>query len=161
MSIGLGVFDFAVVVLGYFLGVLADRANKRTLVFFGLLLFAVAGALTGYSFSWLFIIFGFLATTGDEAAGLSLWSWLHALDRDHAHDGLVAGVLTLAEDVGWTVGPILAGFAYWALGPSWAIVLGTTFLFITWLIYFATSHLHIHVPAGSLPPLPARRKHKQ
>jgi MFS family permease len=135
-TIGLGIFDFAVVVLGYILGTLVDRGNKRTFIFFGLLLFAIAGMFTGFNFNWLFLVFGFLATTGEEIADLSLWSWLHALDKDHANDGLVAGVLTLAEDLGWAIGPVFAGFAFWIVGGMWTIVLASGFLFLTWFFCF-------------------------
>jgi len=81
LSIGLGIFDFSIVALGLVLGNLADRVNKRTLVFFGLFLFSIAGAFTAFSFNWLFLIFGFMATTGDEMSSIALWSWLHNLDK--------------------------------------------------------------------------------
>jgi MFS family permease len=135
LGIGLGIFDFSVLALGFMLGNLADKVNKRTLIFFGLLIFAVSGALLGCNFGWLFIIFGFLATTGDEMAGLSLWSWLHSLDKDHAQDGTVAGVINLFDDLGWAVGPIAAGILYAWLGPTWTIVLGALPIFVVWLIY--------------------------
>jgi len=41
LGIGLGMFDFAIVALGFLLGNLADKSNKRALVFFGLLLFSL------------------------------------------------------------------------------------------------------------------------
>jgi MFS family permease len=129
LSLGLGVFDFAVVALGFALGSLADKGNKRTLIFFGLLLFSVSAFILSFNFNWLFLLFGFLATAGDEMASISLWSWLHALDRDHDADGIISSVINLAQDLGWAVGPAAAGVLYMLIGPSWTIATGAVLLF--------------------------------
>lgn len=160
LSLGLGIFDFAIVMLGFALGNLADKGNKRTLVFFGLLLFAISGMFLGFNFSWLFLIFGFLATTGDEMASISLWSWLHALDREHAHDGRLAGILSLSEDTGWAVGPILAGILYTLIGPSWTIVVGALLIFTVWVVYQFLIRAHAHKPNASIPQKPHRARHR-
>ena len=162
LGLGLGIFDFSVVILGFWLGTLADRFNKRTLVFFGLLIFAVAGMFLGFNFGLLFIIFGFLATTGDEMAGISLWSWLHALDHEHAHDGVVSSVICLFEDLGWAIGPMVAGFAYGIIGPSWTIVLGAFPIFIVWIIYqfMAPRHSPYALSGSDMPIKPYRPRHK-
>lgn len=162
LGLGLGIFDFAVVVLGFLIGNLADKANKRTLVFFGLLLFAISGVLLGFNFGWLFLIFGFLATTGDEMAGISLWSWLHSLDKDHAQDGTIAGVINLFDDLGWAVGPMAAGILYEMTGATWTIVFGAIPIFAVWLIYQFMMRRHpAHVLAPTeIPPKPHRREYK-
>ncbi len=161
LGIGLAAFDFAVVTLGYFLGSLADRSDKRTLVFFGLLMFSVAGMMLGFNFGILFILFGFLATTGDEMAGISLWSWLHALDKDHANDGLIAGVFSLFQDLGWAIGPMLAGVLYTLVGPRWTIVLGALPIFIVWIVYlFFIRHQPHRVADASVPAKPHRARLK-
>lgn len=134
LSIGLMIFDFSVLVVGFLIGHLTDTWNKQWLIFIGLLLFAVMAFLVGFHFGVLFIILGFLATTGDEMAGISLWAWLDHLDKDHAEDGLITGVISLAQDVGWTIGPIIAGFLYIFWGPSWTIAAGAAFIFVTWII---------------------------
>jgi MFS family permease len=159
-TIGLGIFDFAVVVLGYILGTLVDRGNKRTFIFFGLLLFAIAGMFTGFNFNWLFLVFGFLATTGEEIADLSLWSWLHALDKDHANDGLIAGVLTLAEDLGWAIGPVFAGFVFWIVGGTWTIVLASVFLFLTWIFCLIMMKTTWQDTSASTPERVRHPRHK-
>ena len=135
LSIGLAIFDFSVVVLGFLLGNLADTSNKRMLVFFGLLIFSVSGMIIGFDFGWVFIIFGFLATTGDEMAGISLWSWLHSLDKRHDEDGTVAGVINLFSDLGWAIGPFVAGILYTIIGPSLTILVCAVPIFIVWIIY--------------------------
>jgi MFS family permease len=132
-TVGLGIFDLSIVVLGYFIGLIVDSFGKKFLVAFGLLLFATMGMLTGLSFTWLFLLFGFMATAGEELAGLTLWAWLHSLDKDHAEDGSVAGIITLAEDIGWAIGPVFSGFAYTIVGLTWTIVFGSMTIFITWL----------------------------
>ncbi|MBI5621249.1 MFS transporter [Candidatus Falkowbacteria bacterium] len=156
----LGIFDFTVVLLGFFLGNLADRANKRTLVFFGLLLFAVAGMFLGFNFGWLFLVFGFLATTGDEMAGIALWSWLYTLDHKHANDGLLAGVLNVFDDLGWTIGPVVAGILYSLVGPAWTIAVGSSLIFCTWCIYQVFMRHHKYAPAADIPRRPQRKRHK-
>lgn len=161
LSVGLGIFDFAIVVFGFFLGKMADRSNKRALVFFGLLLFSLSGMLLGFNFNWLFLLFGFLATTGDEMAGISLWSWLHDLDREHANDGLVSGIINLFQDLGWAIGPILAGFLYTLIGPSWTIMSAALLLFATWIAY--QFFMKQHTPSSllsNIPQKPYRARHR-
>ncbi len=161
LGLGLGIFDFAIIVFGFLIGTIVDRGNKRLLIFYGLLLFAIMSILLGAFLGPLFLLFGFLATTGDETAGLSLWSWLHALDKAHAHDGAVAGALALAEDAGYTIGPIVAGFCYLLIGPGWTIAVGAVPLVLTWFIYtwFANVPLAT-LSAGLIPRMPMRPRHK-
>lgn len=132
LDFGLIVFDLAILFTGYFLGRLTDTWDKRWLVFWGMLLFSVSALLLGFNFGILFIVLGFLATTGDEMASVSLWAWLDVLDKKHSEDGLVTGALTLFEDLGWTVGPLLAGFLFESIGPTWTIVTGASCIFIAW-----------------------------
>jgi len=162
LGIGLGVFDLSVIVLGFILGNLADRANKRKLVFFGLLIFGVAATLTGFNLSWLFIIFGFMATTGDEMTELSLWSWLHTLDKDHANDGVVSGAINLFSDMGWAIGPIVSGFLYSLIGPTWTIVICALPILAVWIAYQFVIRKHpAHALEGFIvPPKPHRSRHR-
>ncbi|QQR82370.1 MFS transporter [Candidatus Campbellbacteria bacterium] len=133
-SIGLGVFDLAVVLLGAFFGKLADTTHKPFLVALGLFLFAGAGLLLGFNLNILFLLLGFIATAGDELSNVSLWAWLDTLDADHAQDGLVNGVITFFEDVGWAVGPAIAGALFTRIGPGGVIIVGASILCIVWLI---------------------------
>lgn len=162
LSLGLAIFDFSVVVLGFILGNLADTSNKRMLVFFGLLIFSVSGMIIGFNFGWLFIIFGFLATTGDEMAGISLWSWLHSLDRRHDEDGTVSGVINLFSDLGWSIGPFVAGVLYSIIGPSYTILVCATPIFMVWIIYqFILRRYHTSTERVlNVPKKPHRMRHK-
>ena len=163
LGIGLGMFDFAIVMLGFLLGNLADKSNRRSLVFFGLLLFSIAGMFLGFNFSWLFLLFGFLATSGDEMASISLWSWLHALDRDHDSDGAISGVINLFNDFGWAVGPIMAGVLYGLIGATWTIVISAVPIFLLWIIYQFVMHKHKHytlVTVLGAPVKPHRHRHR-
>ena len=159
MSLGLGVFDFGVVFLGFLLGRLADHGNKRMLVFFGLLLFSVSAMFLGFHLNWFFLLFGFLATAGDEISSISLWSWLHGLDHEHAHDGAVAGVITLFSDFGWAIGPILAGLLYPMIGASWTIAVGALAICFTWLFYEMFQKKHHPVCLPSVPDKPHVFRH--
>ena len=162
MGLGLAVFDFSVVVLGYVLGTLADRTDKKMLVFFGLLGFSIFGVLVGLNFGLLFILFGFLATTGEEMADISLWSWMHHLDKDHTADGTVSSVISFFEDFGWAVGPVVAGILYTLTGPALSISIGAAPLFIVWVIYYVFVHKHFpyKLHYSPLPHRIPRRKHK-
>jgi MFS family permease len=163
LGIGLGTFDLSIVLLGYILGNIADRFDKRALVFFGLIIFSVSGMVLGFNFGWLFLIFGFIATAGDEMAGISLWSWLYSLDKEHVHDGLISGVVKLFEDFGWAIGPAIAGVLFEFVGPSLAITIGAIPIFIVWIVYqfLMSSHkLQALSPAERAPKKPHRPRHK-
>ena len=162
MGLGLGVFDFSVVVLGYLIGWMADRLNHREMVFFGLLIFSVMGMLTGVQFGWFFIFFGFFATAGEEMAGISLWSWMHKLDAEHTADGTVSGVISLFHDLGWAIGPVAAGILYTLVGPSLAITLGALPILLVWIVYYFFVHPHFPYEALEvlIPYRPRTRKHK-
>lgn len=165
LGIGLGMFDLSIVILGFLLGSLADKRDRRSLIFFGLLLFSISGMLISFNFSWLFLLFGFLATTGDEMAGISLWSWLHALDKNHDQDGMISGVINLFSDFGWAIGPIIAGFLYTTIGPSWTILLSAIPILATWIIYqFILRTYSVHIPhisiAEFIPKKPHRHRHR-
>lgn len=161
LGIGLGIFDFAIVTLGFIIGTIVDNSDKRLLVFYGLLTFAIMGMALGFSFGPLFLLFGFLATAGDETTSLSLWSWLHSLDKEHAHDGATAGAISFSEDLGYTVGPILAGITFSMFGPTWAIVIGALPLLLVWFGYtFFVRPVHFPALALEIPQMPIRRRHK-
>ena len=163
LSYGLAVFDLAVVLLGAYLGKLADTGDKQWMVFYGLFIFATFGLLTGFMLNAWFLLFGFLATVGDELSAVSLWAWMNDLDRDHAEDGFVAGLITFAGDLGWTVGPILAGLLYVPLGPKWTIAVGAILAFFTWFVYALVPFRQLvagSVREHGLPPRVHRKKHK-
>lgn len=155
LGFGLSVFDLSIVVLGFFLGRMVDKGNQRILIAIGLVLFASAGVLISFNLNALFLLLGFLATTGDELSGLSLWKWLHTLDKTHAEDGLVSSVITFFSDTGWAVGPIVAGILYPLIGPEWTLFVGALFLCITVATYFALyRRKHVNI----VGPVPHRIK---
>lgn len=135
LGLGLGVFDFSVVVLGFFLGKVVDSFNKKILVLMGIIVFAVAGILLGSNFGFLFLLLGFIATSGDELTGLSLWAWLYTIDSHQEHYGLITGMIVIWDDLGWTTGPILGGVLYTFVGPSWSIAIGGVCVLINLAVY--------------------------
>ncbi|MBI4142656.1 MFS transporter [Candidatus Uhrbacteria bacterium] len=163
-GIGLGIFDAAIVLLGFLFGRLADRWDHRRLVFAGLLLFAIAGTFIGFSVGIWFLVLGFLATSGDETANIALWAWLHRLDTHHADDAAVAGAISMVQDFGWTVGPLMAGLLFNALGPSWTITIGAIPIFLAWIASAIVLHSRPRdtaVPALANIPRLHRRRHKR
>jgi MFS family permease len=160
LSIGLAIFDLAVVIAGFFIGQITDTWSKRWLIFWGLLLFAITAFLIGFDFGWIFLLFGFLATTGDEISSVSLWAWLDHLDQDHTEDGLIAGTISLARDLGWAIGPVIAGCFFQFLGATWTIACGSVLIFITWLISCVWTHRIPQDPFLRPPSTHAPRKHR-
>ena len=159
LGAGLSIFNFTIVLLGFLLGKLADKVPYKRLILVGLAVFAGVGMVIGFHLDWLFLLLGFLATMGDEMSSVALWRWLHTLDREHASDGAVAAVINLFNDIGWAVGPLIAGILYVPLGPGWTIFIGALFLLFTLLIYSETIYRLWPVrAAGSIPSKPHRAR---
>ena len=161
LGLGLGIFDFSVVILGFVLGKIVDSFNKKLLVLIGIIIFAVAGILLGMNFGFLFLLLGFIATAGDELTGLSLWAWMYSIDTHHEHYGLITGMISLFDDFGWTIGPIIAGILYTIIGPSWTIGIGGIMILINLITYVFL----VHYPLPSLlkkPPAhhPIKHRHR-
>ena len=103
LGIGMGMFDFAILITGTLLCTIVDKGNKKRMILRGFLLFAVMGMMLGIQFGYLFLVFAFLASVGDELSGLPLRAWLHQLDTEHTGDGILSGILNFFEDLGRTV----------------------------------------------------------
>ena len=95
----------------------------------------MSGIFLGFSNGLWFILIGFLGTVGDELSTLSLWAWLNYLDKENKDDGMIAGIFSLFNDLGWTIGPIGAGILYAKFGPEWAIAFGGGIIMIGWILY--------------------------
>ncbi len=157
LGFGLSVFDVTTVLSGGLFGRIADTDRKRLAIFFGLLLFATCAVLLGFHLNGWFLVFGFLAATGDDLSNVSLWAWMNRLSRTHAHDGVIAALVTFFEDLGWVVGPILGGLLYETVGISWAIVIGSGFVCVSWavgsVLLYRHRARHSHgVERPSVPP---------
>lgn len=161
-AISLGIFDAAIIVLGFAFGYLAGRFHKKTLIIAGLLLFGATAALLGFYEGLFFLLFGFLATMGDELSSISLWTWLTHLDKDHSEDGAVAGVITFFQDLGWAIGPLIAGFFYKPLGIGPTISLSAAPIFIVLIFALLKTRgvprIH-HLPIHARKPHRLRHKH--
>jgi MFS family permease len=135
MSWSLGIFDLAIILVGSILGKIADYFNKEKLVFWGLLIFSIAGIFIGFNLNLIFLLFGFLAAVGDEMTKIALWIWLNDLEKNHDDDGLISGVVQLFEQLGWVIGPVVGGFLYTSIGAKYTIMIGGIFILISWLFY--------------------------
>lgn len=162
LGIWLGVFDFAVVIVGYLLGKLADRYDKKRLVFIGLLVFSIAWILLGFNFWVVFVLLWFIATTGDEMASISLWAWLDTIEKNHKDDGKISAILNLSGDLGWGIGPILAWVLYTWIWASWTIIVGWWMLLLTFIVYYILVKKHpVSIPTIASTPKPHTFKHKR
>ncbi len=160
LGLGLGIFDFSVVVLGFFLGTIADKYNKKLLILLGITVFAVAGILLSTNFGFLFLLLGFVATAGDELTGLSLWAWLYATNKDHNHYGTLTGMIEVSSDLGWTVGPIAAGILYATIGASWTIAVGGILILINLFTYVLLVQHPLPAPNANITYRLRHKKHK-
>ena len=161
LGLGLGMFDFAVVITGALLCNFVDKSNKRKMVLLGLLMFSVFSMLLGLNYGLLFLVFAFLATVGDEVASLPLWAWMHSLDKKHQEDGLLSGVIVLFEDLGWAAGPLVAGILYTLIGSTWTIILGALPIMILLVIYYSIVYKRvIKFSIFDVPQRPHKRRHK-
>jgi MFS family permease len=160
LSAGLAMFDFTVIIMGSYLSKTL-RKTQRKLILIGLLIFSVSGFLLGTSFGILFIVFSILSSAGNEMTSLPLWVWMHALDSKHNRDGLISGLLTFSGDIGWAVGPLLAGVLYETVGPTLSISIGAlpiAFVFV--LYYLAVRQRMVKIPIFDAPPKPHTYRHK-
>jgi MFS family permease len=164
MEWALGIFDLAIVLMGFILGKIADRMNKKKLVFAGLLIFSVMGIILGFNLGFVFLLLGFIAAIGDELSSISLWLWLNALDENHDDDGLVSGSIELFHNLGWVIGPVVAGFLYPTIGAGWTIAIGGILIFSVWILYcfkLGKSHNNFELSYTSIEKKPHRFRHKQ
>lgn len=162
LGIGLSMFDLAVVVAGIVMIKFIDQYNKKMLILVGLLLFAICGMLLGLSFGISFLVLAFLTTGGDEVAALPLWAWIHDLDKNHDKDGLISGIINLFEDLGWAIGPLIAGVLYTLIGPKMTIIIGAVPLVILVIIYQLAVRKHvIKASIFASPKKPKRKRHKE
>ncbi len=161
LGIGLSMFDLAIVVAGIVMIRFVDKYDKKVMILIGLMLFAIAGMFLGLSFGIPFLVLAFLTTSGDEIAALPLWAWLHKLDKNHNKDGLISGIINLFEDLGWAIGPLIAGILYTTVGPKLTIIIGAIPLIVLAIIYqFAVRKHSIHVSILDVPKKPRRHRHK-
>ncbi|MBP6944763.1 MFS transporter [Patescibacteria group bacterium] len=164
LQFALSIFDLTVILCGGFIGRLADSNKKRLFVFLGLCLFALSSTFMSMNLNSWFLVFGFMASVGDELLTVSLWSWLNHLNHDHVHDGLIASIIAFFQDLGWVIGPIIAGFAYTRFGASQTILFGAGVVCISWAINSIalrnSAGTILHTPPSPLP-VPYHDRHKE
>lgn len=118
----LGIFETSMLLSGLTLGSLVDSVRDRgRLIILAMMLCLLSLSVMTSGSAGLFILFAFLFGASDELVTISLWAWLDALDQKHDQDGIVSGAITLADDLGWTLGPIAGAILLANFGPNLAI----------------------------------------
>jgi MFS family permease len=130
----LGIFDLAILLTGLIFGKFFSKAKENKIILIGLLLFSFGGLIIGHQIEWLFILFGFFASVGDEMSNIALWSWLTKLDQNHETDGEVSSVISFFIDIGFGIGPIVSGILLGIFGGGLTVTLCAIPILITFLI---------------------------
>ena len=107
-----------------------------------------------------FLRLAFPPTSGYELSGISLWAWMETIDKNHRHDALVTGVINFFDDIGWTIGPVIAGILFSTVGPSWTIAAGGGLILAIWAISSVLIARTPVVPLRLLSPKPHKLRHK-
>jgi MFS family permease len=86
---------------------------------------------------------------------------MHKLDKKHDKDGLVSGIISLFSDIGWAIGPLIAGITYFILGPTIAIAIGAVPIAAMLVVYHVAVRKHaIKVSILDAPRKPHKHRHK-
>lgn len=119
----LSVFESSMLITGFAIGNLVDKVkNRARLILIGLFACIIILTFLSSTTAGMFAVFAFLFSISDELITVSLWSWLEKLDQRHDEDGVVAGTITLADDLGWTLGPVAGSILLANLGPNVALI---------------------------------------
>ncbi len=108
-SVALSSLDFTLLIVDFPIGVMVDRLSKRPLVIFGMVTMSIAALALSQTASVLIIALTIIISFGDELAVIALWAWLNKRTTHVHHEGIIAGGVIFMEDLGWCIGPILAG----------------------------------------------------
>jgi len=94
-------------------------------------------------------------------SSVSLWAWLDRLDKTHDQDGLLSGAIVLFEDLGWTIGPVVAGLLFMPAGTAWTITLCAAPIFVVWILSAFLLQNHSSNPnIETTLEIPRRARHK-
>jgi predicted MFS family arabinose efflux permease len=73
----------------------------------------------------------------DELIRTTLWAWLDAQADKNQQHGIVTGVINFLEDLGWTIGPAVAGFLFASGGASTVLRIGGVLMILVAFIVVA------------------------
>lgn len=127
-SVALASIDLTVLFVDMPIGMIVDRFAKKPLVILGMVIMAFSALALSQAVSLLVIVLAVFLSLGDEIAIVSLWAWLDARTSKIHHEGIVAGVVTFIEDLGWSMGPVIAGILAAVLSGSQTLLVGACIL---------------------------------
>ena len=152
LSASMTMLEFAMIIAGFTVARLADSARKKQLIFAGLGIVTAMSVLLGFTFHPILIALCFVLSFGDELVRTTLWAWLDAKAEKNEQHGVVTGVINFLEDLGWTLGPTIAGFLFASMGASTTLRIAGVIMVVS-----AFTTLALLIPA-SVPRIPPQKK---
>lgn len=127
-SFALASIDFAVLIVDLPIGMIVDRFSKRPVILCGMAVMSAAALLLSQPLGILIILLTALVSVGDEMASIALWAWMDKRTARIHHEGIISGGIVFLEDIGWCIGPILAGTLASTAATSTPLLVGGTVL---------------------------------
>ena len=123
----LGIYEIMTVALAGYSGYLADRYDWRTIHTVGWVMAMVGTfALIFSPAVWWLVMIGGIIAIGNNFFAFAASHALEAHDIDHREDGSFIGIRNFATDIGYAIGPIIAGVLYafygFAASLSFAVI---------------------------------------
>lgn len=131
------------IVIGLLAGKLADGRGRRQVFLLGSLLGALTALFSGYVDGWWFVVTILFLSFADEFVVDTLWALIDQRIRGKRIEGMVSGVITFVDDLGWAVGPAIAGilFTYGSTVVFTALALPISFIFLSGCLVYFTGKL--------------------
>lgn len=142
LSIALVGIELSSIMIGGVAGKLADSKARRRVFLPSALIGALAALLVGHVGSWWFVGAVLVLSFADEFVTDTLWTFIHGRTQGKHIEGVVSGAVTFFDDLGYMVGPALAGFLF-AFGSATvftALALPIVAMFLIGSVLFSAKH---------------------
>lgn len=142
LSASMAALEFATIISGLTIARFVDSGKKKSLIIIGLAGLATTTAFLGTTLAPLLILICLLFSFSDELVRITLWAWIDERAPEEQHHAIVTGVISFLEDLGWAIGPAIAGIFLASSGAPAVLRLGSLIiligvLIILWLMRYA------------------------